>query len=417
MADELRPAAPDWAELVHRGVESDELDYKSPMNWNTLSRAARAKLLRHCLAFANTRGGYLVIGVREDAAGHPSECLGLTNEECQSFDPTPVLSFMNRFVEPPLNITIERPEVDGKRYAIFVIRPFTLLPHVCSNGVDGELQQGVFYIRTTDASSRPAIRADELHRLIQRALRNQRELLAKMLRGLLYETREPESADTPFTDAMDTVRHFFLRRHPLPAGETGRVRLEFSMMPPDFEERRYEFSDLRSAMQAGCYTPPGGGIFLDSEDMAAGYCTNTAFRVAGEDPPVLTQLFRSGLFWQTRLVDTPDRLLSARYLLLYCAEAVAAAGRIAAALNMEAESLELTLRIDRAENLKLDGGFSEYCRIDQIETRFKRSAANLAANPVEHAAYLFRQTCERFNLPDRIYRQLPDLIAEHLQKK
>ena len=69
-----------WRELVYRGVESDELDYKAAMNWNQLSKAGRAKLVRHWLAFANTRGGDLVIGVGEDASGHPSDYQGLTPE-------------------------------------------------------------------------------------------------------------------------------------------------------------------------------------------------------------------------------------------------------------------------------------------------------------------------------------------------
>ena len=47
----------------------------------------------------------------------------------------------------------------------------------------------MFYIRTSDASSRPAFRAVEMHALIQRALRNQREALGRMLRGILYESR------------------------------------------------------------------------------------------------------------------------------------------------------------------------------------------------------------------------------------
>ena len=36
----------DPEELVCRGVESDELDYKAAMNWNTMSRAAKGKILR-----------------------------------------------------------------------------------------------------------------------------------------------------------------------------------------------------------------------------------------------------------------------------------------------------------------------------------------------------------------------------------
>ena len=122
----------DPAELVHRGVESEYLDYKGPLNWNTLSRTGRAKIVRHCLALANTKGGCIVIGVGEDASGHPSVYAGLTDEEAHSFDPSAVGAFLRRYAEPMIDFTIERPVVDGRRYAIFVVRPFGTLPHVCA---------------------------------------------------------------------------------------------------------------------------------------------------------------------------------------------------------------------------------------------------------------------------------------------
>ena len=49
----------DWESIVKRGVESDELDYKAAQNWNKLSRTGRAKFARHCMALANTKGGYV----------------------------------------------------------------------------------------------------------------------------------------------------------------------------------------------------------------------------------------------------------------------------------------------------------------------------------------------------------------------
>ena len=179
----------DLREIVYRAVESDELDYKAHQSWNAMSRGAKAKIVRHLVALANTKGGYIVIGVGEDAAGYPAVYTGLTDEECRSFDPTAVGNFVAECVEPPVDFTIERPVIDGRRYAVFIVRPFAALPHVCSRGVENELRSGVFYIRTAAASSRPAYRAVEMHALIQRALRNQREMLGRMLRGLLYENR------------------------------------------------------------------------------------------------------------------------------------------------------------------------------------------------------------------------------------
>ena len=40
----------DFAELVHRGVESDVLDYKAALCWTKMTRQAKGKIVRHCLA-------------------------------------------------------------------------------------------------------------------------------------------------------------------------------------------------------------------------------------------------------------------------------------------------------------------------------------------------------------------------------
>ena len=115
-----------WQELVYRGVESDELDYKAAQDWEELTKAGKAKFVRHLLAFANTRGGYLVVGVGEDASGYPALRTGLTAKQCASFDPSKVGAFVNSHVEPPIKFTIERPLIKGKRYAILSFIPSNL---------------------------------------------------------------------------------------------------------------------------------------------------------------------------------------------------------------------------------------------------------------------------------------------------
>ena len=186
----------DFKEIVYRGVESDVLDYKAPVDWNKLTKQQKAKFVRHALAFANTRGGSIVIGVREDASGRPALYEGLNDEECHSFDPSGVSTYINSHVDPAIDITVERPVIDGKVYAILQIKPFSDIPHVALHSIDEEIQNGVFYIRTASASSRAAARAGEMHDLIRRALRNQKKLLANLLREVLGDHDTPATASS-----------------------------------------------------------------------------------------------------------------------------------------------------------------------------------------------------------------------------
>lgn len=414
-----------WAEIVHRGVESDELDYKSPMHWGRMNRAARAKIVRHCLALANTKGGYLVIGVGEDAAGRPAVYTGLSREELHSFDPTPVGEFVNRHVEPPIDFTIERPTVRRKRYAIFVIRPFATLPHVCSNSFETELQQGVFYIRTQDASSRAATRAIELHGLIQRALRNQREILGRMLRGLLYENRDASASESQrFQDDIAGARQFFLHRHPPGAGQ---LRFELTAALPEYDPERFRYAEVRQAAEGALVFYPDG-VFLGPGALASGYRTNTAFRMVHKKGEELCQLGRSGLLFYTRLIDAPERRISFRGLTLLLAELVGFLSDFYVNLGLDEQLITLNLTMTGTDKLLLvpdeeAGGRREkrsgenVCHIAEIETGIKRTAADLASGRETHAARLLSDIAERFNAPELNARRLAGQIRRYLEKR
>ncbi|MGE4563769.1 MAG: helix-turn-helix domain-containing protein [Victivallaceae bacterium] len=418
-----------YREIVYRGVESDELDYKSALNWNKLTRAGKSKIIRHCLALANTKGGYLVIGVGEDESGHPSVYFGLNGEEAHSFDPSNVGPFINRHVEPPLDFTIERPTIDGKRYAIFVVRPFATLPHVCANGVEGELLQGVFYIRTSDAASRPAIRAIEMHALIQRALRNQRELLGRMLRGILYENRDAnDRSSSHFDDELSNIRHYFNHRRP---GRGDFVRCEFAVIPGIYDAERFGFNALRRAAEVSRTLRPGVAFF-DTSEVSEAYITNTALRVFPEKQQRLFQIGKNGLFAYFEQLPATDRELSLDYLVRLFASLIDFVGKLYTELGFYEETLDLVLTLDHTSDLKLLADAppptrraaetampptAGVCRIDEIRIKMRRSAADLASGREAHAARLIREIGERFNLPEECYRNLPRVIRTYLDKR
>ena len=416
----------DWSSLIYRAVESDELDYKAAQNWRDLNRQGKAKFVRHCLAMANTKGGYIIVGVGEDESGKPSVYTGMTDRQAKSFDPTDVGHFINRYADPAIDFDIEKPVVDGKTYVVFVVRRFATLPHVCGYGCECELQQGAFYIRTADASSRVAYRASEIHGIIQRALRNQRESLGRMLRGILYEQQYGEMADAKslYADEIALSRNFAAGR-----GNTFDIRqshlLEFSAEISSFNAERFQLSDIRYAVtKSVCdFT---GVPFLFTGNLDDSYCTNTSLRYYSKECEQFWQAFRSGLFHYISPVDCANGI-SYKNIIRFVAEAVYFISEYYAELGLEEEIVILRFRLHNVENVELRGlenfirtkkalsGYS--CKINKVKVRMERSVADLTAGVIEHAARVVQEICERFNLSSDTQEYLEETISMFLGKK
>lgn len=288
-----------FEELVKRGVESDVLDYKGPMDFRTIGKAGQAKIARHMAALANTHGGHIVIGVGEDAGGHPSVYTGLTAAEAHSFDPSSVGPVINHMIEPPIDFVIERPLVDGRRYAIIKVRPFSAMPHVCAVGVTPQLQQGVFYIRTQEAASRPACRAIELHGLIKRALLSQRAQLAELLRNVLSEEKIPltdDESERYFEDDAAYSRGYFIRRKQNHEGFGASV-IELQIRPLwSYDQQKFTLEELRLAVNKAAEQKFAAGNLLTGRDVRSAYFTNSSLRSMPDNELRMWQLSRSGLF-------------------------------------------------------------------------------------------------------------------------
>ena len=394
----------DFDELIHRQVESDTLDYKAHQSWNAMSSTARGKFVRHLAAFANTGGGFLVVGVGEDASGCPCDYTGLTEEESRSFDPSAVGAYVNRGVDPPIDFSLERPTVRGKRYAVFVVRPVRDLPHVCTRSVENELQTGVFYIRTRDASSRPAHRALEMHRLIQRALRNQRELLAKMLRGILYETRNasesPEEAKRAEREAADDVfsssRNYFRRRRSPRPGEPG-VLLEYSVSLPEISE--FPIEQLREA----AILASGDGKFISAEEIRRANPVNVALRYLSPSSPRMIQLFRRGWIQRLEYLEAREAEISASDTAEKLAAFCLFVSDYYRELGLEETLLEVVVEASGIADTVLRSGGVEYpACAGQIRCAISRSAQDIGRDIRGYSARLLRSFGEGFGLPDSV---------------
>jgi len=413
----------EWGRIVYRGIETQELDYKAAQNWKRLSRAGKAKFARHAMAMANTRGGYIVVGVGEDENGNPNDYTGLTEAQLRSFDPSDVGRFINRYADPAIDFDIVRPEVDGKRYAIFVIRHFSGLPHVSSDHCGDVLQQGAFYVRTTDAQSRPAFRASELHGLIHRALRNQRQLLGRMIRGVLYEGKQFAEPDAErefqkqIQDSEAECRQWYGPR---------RMReiccLDIAAWPTEFNEEAIDLSKLRKAAENVIMPFPGGFSLLSGVRTHAYFTNDSLFcqHEPEEDPAkfYFWQLFRTGLFHHiSGLTLTPGRKeLSYPRLIRHTAATIISLGQLYAELGYEDELLTFTVSLTYSQNARLIETGTDHedeyeCRIPEIVVRKRRTVADLGSGPEEHSRRVVLEVCERFNFPEDHHLNLRQLLA------
>jgi len=398
----------DFAELVKRKVESDELDYKSAMSWRDMSRQEKGKIVRHLTAFANTRGGFLVIGVSEDASGIPCMYTGVSEEQAATFDPTPVGNFINSHIDPPLDYIIERPLVDGKRYVIFAVKPFKNLPHVCSRGVEGELQEGIFYIRTAEASSRPARRAHEMQELLRRCMRNEREQLGRILRGILYESRQniPDDAAHCNDLILDAGNYFRRRRG---SGRKG-ILLKFAIIPDVPLTLPADIRQWLALIQNSVF-PCSKPLFLSRDEAASGQETPGSVRFLAQNKPLMWQMFDNGSFCYFRYSDSNQ--ITLEELARFCAEATAFAGNLGLALNLGEELFSLQFALSSTAVMSIDGSY--HSPEKEIAVEIRRSAADLASGRENHAARVLRRVGEHFQLPDKVIDRYSAAIRSFLE--
>jgi hypothetical protein len=408
MAANIQPD--NWHEIIHRGVENHELDFKAAQDWNELTRAGRAKFARHAMAMANTRGGYIVVGVAEDENGNPTVCTGMTEKQARSFDPSTVGQTVNRYADPSVEFDIVRPEVDGRRYVVFVVYPFKTLPHVCGDACEMELQRGVFYIRTPDARSRPAYRASELHGLVQRALRNQRELLGRMLRGVLYEGRQVNESDAEpeFARLIGECRQ--AARTTLGGKRFNQALVfEVAVYPARLLMDRLTLTDIGHARDE-VVLPPEGGFPLLPGPGATTYATNESIRsylqtAPTDGVPYYVEVLLCGLLYCALIEGGTDdrggRSLAYATLLRRVGTAMAAIGQLYAGLGLEAELLTFVFRLCNTEGADLElpahpADRTYRCFIPDVEVTKRRTAADVVSAPAPNAATIVREICERF---------------------
>ncbi len=103
------------------------------------------KIAREMIAFANTKGGYLIIGVDDD-----KEIIGVDSEKTEA---ELILDAANNFCEPPLNVEIDFVEVKGKEVVVVKVFESDNKPHRIQDYLrELDINKSVVTIRVNDKS-------------------------------------------------------------------------------------------------------------------------------------------------------------------------------------------------------------------------------------------------------------------------
>ena len=114
-------------------VESKEVDYKSAVKFDEKTDFA-AKLVKHVLAFANSGGGYLIIGYKEQADKSLAPDSDITDEIIASYEVTRLCQYVEKYLDGQdrIKIKIYKEEFAGIKYPIIKVARFQQYPCICT---------------------------------------------------------------------------------------------------------------------------------------------------------------------------------------------------------------------------------------------------------------------------------------------
>jgi hypothetical protein len=347
------PAPKELIAIIERNFESKSLDYKGPMSWDANDKRKCCELVKDVLAFANTEGGYIVIGVSEADEGF--ELTGVSIEQAGSFEPSAICQFVQKYSDPPINVRVQKVVHQQKNFVILEIPRFSDTPHLCQKDFPYVLSDRTLYVRTDNNESAQIKSSADFRVVIENAIRNRKDSLLSSFRAILTGTQlegpTTPQAEEQFQVQIDAARRRFDEVYCL--GEKGYTFfIETTFIPEDFDQYRFSSNRLRSAAQQASVTFTGWpflAIHYDrpdwlsfTDDGLEGIVSWQDF--AKKDAFDFWRFNESGLFYKKELnglSDSAPPLISAQDIVRHFAEAIHCMTRLYEGLFEDSEFMKL----------------------------------------------------------------------------
>jgi predicted HTH transcriptional regulator len=169
-------------ELLEDAAESKDVDYKSAVKFEEGTDFA-SKLVKHVLAFANSGGGYLVIGYKEQTDRSLAPDLAITDEIVASYEVTRLCQYVEKYLngQDRIKIRIYKEDFAGIKFPIIRVFGFQQYPFVCTKDCASTvnrgaiLESGEVYIRTEGARTLTVKAPSEWRQLIRETIKAWKE--------------------------------------------------------------------------------------------------------------------------------------------------------------------------------------------------------------------------------------------------
>lgn len=173
--------------LIDVKTETPNRDYKETMIWSRTNRDKCLDIIKDILAMSNTQdGGKIIFGVRDS----DFEFIGLSDEAYQSFDATPINQLLHNYADPAHTCSVVKAEIEGKKTVVIDVSEFSEVPIICKISANSRqnvevLKKGAVYIRTSDCTSEPINRADEMRSILAIGLTKKSDELLGVIQKLI----------------------------------------------------------------------------------------------------------------------------------------------------------------------------------------------------------------------------------------
>ncbi len=400
------------------GIESD---FKQAFPWKPKSKDDSIKkacigLVKDVVALANTRGGQIYIGFREESGQFYPD--GVPPDMLDKWETTIFCDYINTCVSPPIDASVRVEQHQGLYFVVISVPPFEVEPHLTLNKFSEHLDCGRILIRTAGAKTTVITEHHEMRIFLERAIQRRQDSLLGQIRTLFTSRQYGSEVAKPiewFEEKLAAVRA------QLPTDLAATSYREVWAYPESLDQKLYAASELedicRNASRNFTGMPflylPRKVVGKDHELYRIDGALETNMIETAFDRRVFWRFTTSGLFYhvhRTRRFEDERAMIDIDYLWREAALAIDCFVKLYEENLPDDERITFGIRwcnikgrrlgnSDKQEHLDEIYAYNFKVRQPDVEHIRTLPLIEWKTGLIDHAAETYEHFCHLFNFP------------------